>query len=98
MTRAHYSIHRYAPELIALVDEFDPAMPTMTLTNDAEAVIAELAGEGILGDRRVLYRDTEGWWDEILVKGGRFAGFAPIRERQLETAAQRIFALARPPK
>ncbi len=95
MTRARYSIRRYAPELIALVDEFDEGTPSMSLTNDAEAVIAELVRQNLIGDRRVLYRDSSGVWDEILVKDGRFAGFALIGAHSLEAAAQRIIAARR---
>ena len=51
----------------------------MSVTNDAENVIACLATkEFSLANRRVLYRDTEGRWDELLVQDGRFAGFTAI--------------------
>jgi hypothetical protein len=46
-----------------------------TITNDAEAVVADVAGE--LNGRRLFYVDTEGRVDELLVAGGKFAGFAP---------------------
>ncbi len=49
-----------------------------TVTNDAEAVVAELAKQGHLPEgRRLLYIDSLGDKDELLVKGGKFAGFAP---------------------
>lgn len=49
-----------------------------TITNDAEAVVAELVARGELpSGRRLFYIDSEGQKDEILVKDGRFAGFAP---------------------
>lgn len=48
-----------------------------TVTNDAENVVAELAEEGMLWDgRRLFYYDSEGRLDELLVRDGRFAGFA----------------------
>jgi hypothetical protein len=47
------------------------------VTNDAEWVVAQLAGY-LLG-RRLFYYDSLGSLDELVVKEGRFAGFAPAR-------------------
>ncbi len=58
-----------------------------SITNDAEAVIAELAASGHdLGRKRVLYRDTMGYWDELVVKDGQFSRFGPIHETDLSRA------------
>jgi hypothetical protein len=46
-----------------------------TITNDAEAVVEDFAST--LDGRRLFYVDTEGRVDELLVAGGKFAGFAP---------------------
>jgi hypothetical protein len=49
-----------------------------SVTNDAEGVIADLAAAGVdFRGRRVLYRDTTGRWDQLVVAGGAFSGFAP---------------------
>ena len=49
-----------------------------TVTNDAEAVVEELVSAGCLPPgRRLLYIDSEGRKDELLVEDGRFAGFSP---------------------
>lgn len=55
-----------------LVEDHDAGM---SVTNDAENVIAHL--EKVLGltGKRVLYCDTDRHWDELVVKDGRFAGF-----------------------
>lgn len=48
-----------------------------TITNNAEAVVAELVtafGED-LGGRELHYIDSEGDTDRLLVENGRFAGF-----------------------
>lgn len=42
----------------------------MTITNDAERVVEVLARAVALPGRRVLYRDTDGRWDELVVAGG----------------------------
>jgi hypothetical protein len=50
-----------------------------SVTNDASSVIADLSRARVLAGRRVLYRDTDKHWDELLVAAdGAFAGFAMI--------------------
>ena len=49
-----------------------------SVTNDAEAVVEDLVRSGRLPEgRRLFYYDSEGQRDEIKIKDGRFAGFAP---------------------
>lgn len=56
----------------------DRNLGNRSVTNDAEAVVAELIAGGFLpGDRRLLYYDSEGMLDELLIKDGRFVGSAP---------------------
>jgi hypothetical protein len=50
----------------------------MTVTNDAESVVAELHQHYGLGARKLLYYDSSGDLDELVHDGaGRFVGFAP---------------------
>lgn len=50
----------------------------LTVTNDAERVVAFLHGNGILRGRKLLYYDTEGALDELVYNdNGIFTGFAP---------------------
>lgn len=50
----------------------------MTVTNDAEAVVRDLHRNGMLGDRKLFYYDSEDRLDEIVHDGrGVFQGFAP---------------------
>lgn len=85
-----YRVELLADDVIALVDENYPVPSGRTLTNDAEAVIADLARARLLDRRRVIYRDSDGFWDEMLVRGGRFVGFAPIRRRNLAHALRLV--------
>lgn len=63
----------------------------MSLTNDAANVVAHLAACGVLtGPRRILYRDTDGTWDEMLHAAGRFTGFAPVGARTREDALVKV--------
>lgn len=56
---------------------------SMTITNDAEAVVKHCAASGMLGrakDRRILYYDSEGDLDELVHDRGVFLGFKSARE------------------
>jgi len=46
----------------------------MSVTNDAENVVADLLAAGY-ASFRFLYRDSMGQWDELLHNGFRFTGF-----------------------
>jgi len=48
-----------------------------SVTNDAERVCDELAIE--YGNRRIVYRDTDGNWDELVHEHGKFLSFASAR-------------------
>lgn len=47
----------------------------MSVTNDAEAVVAELLAE--YPRKRIIYLDTEGVWSELLHDDTKFMGFGP---------------------
>lgn len=72
--------------IIALVDKDEGR----TVTNDADAVIACLATNYDLSKFRVIYRDTRGIWDEMVVRDGRFADFRSINERELDKALAKV--------
>jgi hypothetical protein len=62
-----------------------------SVTNDAQRVIQDLASQGLdLAHFRVIYRDTTGRWDELLVDKGVFAGFAHVGATSLAEAIARI--------
>ena len=46
-----------------------------SITNDAEAVIEDVARLYDLSQHRVIYQDTAGEWDGIAVVHNKFAGF-----------------------
>jgi hypothetical protein len=75
MRHANYSIVEDTDKHIVLRD-LGPWDQYPTITNDAEAVVEDLAQE--LGGRRLFYIDSEGQKDELLVSAtGQFAGFKP---------------------
>lgn len=52
-----------------------------TVTNNPESVVELLISGGVLQTgQRLEYYDSEGRRDQLLVKDGKFAGFAPPRE------------------
>jgi len=67
--------------VIAIVDNNDG-------TNDAEKVIKTL-GPG--PELRVVYRDTNGVWDELRHDGkAHFLGFSPLRETDMAKAIDKL--------
>jgi hypothetical protein len=54
---------------------------TVSITNNAEEIVsAQLRAQCVAGEPppRILYRDTDGRWDELKHDNVRFTGFAPI--------------------
>ena len=62
-----------------------------SVTTDAVNVVEDLVRSGNLrpGDR-LMYRDTMGYWDELVHHDGRFINFAPIRTQILGDALERM--------
>lgn len=58
----------------------------MSVTNDAEEVVHALSRLVPLTGKRILYRDTDGRWDELLHTGPTFTGFAPLGAPDQATA------------
>jgi hypothetical protein len=85
--RANYTYEVHG-KVIAIIEANDGSV---SVTNDAEHVIADLAAKGFdLFQYRVIYKDVRGVWDELLVKNGRFAGFRILKERELSAALAKL--------
>jgi hypothetical protein len=86
----HRAIYSYTVHgnVIAIIDHDEGK----SVTNDAENVIDDLVRQGFdLAQYRVIYRDTRGIWDELLVdRTGHFAGFSSINERDLPAALAKL--------
>lgn len=61
-------------EVAVLLEDAGPWDQHPTITNAAEQVVKEMFPK--LAGRRLLYFDSEGRLTELLVKDGKFAGFA----------------------
>jgi hypothetical protein len=75
-----YSVVSMNDNMVVIRDEYLDSNPTLTITNGVEDVVKELTNLDILGDRRLLYYDTDDYLDEILHESGSFKGFAPYRK------------------
>jgi hypothetical protein len=85
--RSVYS-HTVHGNVIAVIDHDGGR----SVTNDVENVIDDLTRQGFdLSRYRVIYRDTRGIWDQLLIdRTGHFAGFGSINERDLSAALARL--------
>ena len=75
MRHAVYIVVEEAEDHVTIKD-VGPWDRSPTVTNDVEFVVEEMARSG-LGGRKLYCIDSEGELDELLVKRGMFAGFAP---------------------
>lgn len=66
-----YSIFRVENDKILISDDNLPR--TMSVTNAAEQVVDEIYRD--YGDKRIIYRDTDGNWSELEHHEGIFLGF-----------------------
>lgn len=64
---------------LLVIRDLGPWDKHKTITNDVENVVKELvANRMLLGNRKLVYYDSECDRGEILVKEGKFAGFGAI--------------------
>ncbi len=75
MREPRYIIVEETEELVCLRD-IGPWDKHPTITNAAEETVEMIAP--MLRGRRLEYYDSEGQRDQLLVKDGKFSGFAPI--------------------
>jgi len=80
MMRASYTVDRVTSnsvlgKMVFIVDN-DVGV---TITNDAENVVKDVLAK--YSNHRIIYRDTDGNWDELLHWNGTFTGFAPYRAK-----------------
>jgi len=82
--RARFTVVTNTSTLLAITDANDGAM---SITNDAENVVAWLHERGWLGNKVLIYRDTDEMWDGLLHDGkGKFINFFPLRKADMEQA------------
>lgn len=80
----HYVLIDHAKRMIFIADDDGP----LSVTNAAEQVTAEAAsfdedGRSIEG-YRLFYKDSMGYWDELVHERGHFLSFKPCLNRMAE--------------
>lgn len=74
-------------DVICIVDNDDGR----SVTNDIENVLADLVKDGVrLRGRRVIYRDSQGVWDQVELNGDLFAGFRSVNETDKSAAITKV--------
>jgi hypothetical protein len=73
--KANYKIIVDAPGFMIILD-IGPWDQYLSVTNAAESVVCELNQQ--LAGRRLEYIDSDGERSELLVRDGKFAGFATV--------------------
>lgn len=69
---ADYDIVKITPDIVFIVDV---NLGNKSITNDAEWVIEDALSRH--PGKRIVYKDTEGYWDELVHENGRFTSFKP---------------------
>lgn len=55
----------------------------VSVTNDAEAVVVRVL-HGLTGKVRIVYKDSEGHWDELIHVDGQFVDFADLTPAEVQ--------------
>lgn len=80
--RARFEIVKVAPDCVWIADlSIDTSINAVSVTNDAENVCRFLQ-HLYPTDRRFLYQDTMGNWDELVHDKGRFVEFKSARGQE----------------
>lgn len=82
MKNANYIIIKNDPGDPLIIKDMGPWDEYPTITNAAEEVVEDLVSRGFPPGRRLFYYDSGNTLDEILVQDGKFAGFAPITNKE----------------
>lgn len=79
-------------DVMVVIDLYDERWPTMSVTNDAENVLASMRSQ-IADGKPVIYRDTDGTYDELLHREGHFATFRALGVTDLDEAIELVIAM-----
>jgi hypothetical protein len=79
--------------ILNLVKIQDTGKGAKSVTNDIENVLREIEvwHQGSIAGYRIMYRDTEGWWDGV-EWNGEHARFFAIREIDEAAAKKKLLA------
>jgi len=72
--RSKFTVNHVTADAVYITDDCEQYQ-CMSVTNDAEQVVEYLYEQ--FGDKQIFYKDTEGYWDELVHKNGVFENFRP---------------------
>ena len=82
--------------VVTVYDLYDAEYPTLSVTNDAEYVTHNAYNFASKNCPNcpvlIIYRDTDGQWDELRHREGYFACFRVMREQSVEIAIDKVCA------
>jgi hypothetical protein len=88
---ADFMVGEAEPNIILLWQEKERRHSGRPLTNIADAIIELLVSEHGFRDidkYRIIYEDTEGEWDGMATKDGKFSGFVAMSARNKSEATE----------
>ena len=84
--KANFDVLENIPGNPLIIRDIGPWDEFLSVTNDAEGVVEKLVESGLLNNnRRLFYYDTDNNLDELLIKDGKFVGFAPVSNEEKST-------------
>lgn len=80
ITKCNYHVLKVSPvaAIVPTVWIIDDDLGGRSVTNDAEAVCKEMHGR--YPHHRIIYRDSDGRWDELVHRSGLFKGYGCVRQ------------------
>ena len=78
--KSNFVLVRHEPEKFVLIEDVGPWDQFMSVTNDAENVVIEMAKHYALDRIKLFYIDSEGVTSELKTKDGKFLSYAPAPE------------------
>ncbi len=81
MANKNYRIVNESDSYI-LIEDISRSTGGKTVTNDAERVVSELIQFHNAKNKMILYRDTDGYTDQLLHDGKKFLSFRIVEPRK----------------
>ena len=80
---ANFAILENIPGSPLIIRDIGPWNKHLSVTNDAEGVVELLVKSGFLdNNRRLFCYDSDNNLDELVIKNGKFVGFASVSDKE----------------
>lgn len=85
--RSIFDFYELENGIICVEDQCEPL--SMSVTNDAERVVSYIISMYPLA-KAIIYRDTEGNWDQLLFERGKFTTYKCLATKERSQAVQKV--------